>query len=202
MEKENQKSINEDKDKVQDLKDSKRSENTDREKKELSIEEKYKELEDKLTRSYAEIENQRRRYEKEIDDAFQYGGMALAKETLNIADNLERSKLSITNDQNLDLKSKDKIIEHIEIIYKDVVSIFRKNQIEEIKALGGKMDPNKHQAMMEVEDENKDPGTIVQEIQKGYMLKGRLLRPSLVGVSKKASKEEKNTEKTEKKEGN
>ena len=133
MEKENQKSINEDKDKVQDLKDSKRSENTDSEKKELSIEEKYKELEDKLTRSYAEIENQRRRYEKEIDDAFQYGGMALAKETLNIADNLERSKLSITNDQNLDLKSKDKIIEHIDIIYKDVVSIFRKNQIEEIK---------------------------------------------------------------------
>ena len=202
MEKENQKSINEDKDKVQDLKDSKRSENTDSEKKELSIEEKYKELEDKLTRSYAEIENQRRRYEKEIDDAFQYGGMALAKETLNIADNLERSKLSITNDQNLDLKSKDKIIEHIDIIYKDVVTIFRKNQIEEIKALDEKMDPNKHQAMMEVEDENKDPGTIVQEIQKGYMLKGRLLRPSLVGVSKKASKEEKNTEKTEKKEGN
>ena len=172
------------------------------EKKELSIEEKYKELEDKLTRSYAEIENQRRRYEKEIDDAFQYGGMALAKETLNIADNLERSKLSITNDQNLDLKSKDKIIEHIDIIYKDVVSIFRKNQIEEIKALGEKMDPNKHQAMMEVEDENKDPGTIVQEIQKGYMLKGRLLRPSLVGVSKKATKEEKSAEKTEKKGGN
>ena len=202
MEKENQKSINEDKDKVQDLKDSKRSENTDREKKELSIEEKYKELEDKLTRSYAEIENQRRRYEKEIDDAFQYGGMALAKETLNIADNLERSKLSITNDQNLDLKSKDKIIEHIDIIYKDVVTIFRKNQIEEIKALDEKMDPNKHQAMMEVEDENKDPGTIVQEIQKGYMLKGRLLRPSLVGVSKKATKEEKSAEKTEKKGGN
>ena len=202
MEKENQKSIDEIKDKVQDLKDSKRSENTDSEEKDLSIEEKYKELEDKLTRSYAEIENQRRRYEKEIDDAFQYGGMALAKETLNIADNLERSKLSITNDQNLDLKSKDKIIEHIDIIYKDVVSIFSKNQIEEIKALDEKMDPNKHQAMMEVEDENKDPGTIVQEIQKGYMLKGRLLRPSLVGVSKKASKEEKNTEKTEKKEGN
>ena len=202
MEKENQKSINEDKDKVQDLKDSKRSENTDREKKELSIEEKYKELEDKLTRSYAEIENQRRRYEKEIDDAFQYGGMALAKETLNIADNLERSKLSITNDQNLDLKSKDKIIEHIDIIYKDVVTIFRKNQIEEIKALDEKMDPNKHQAMMEVEDENKDPGKIVQEIQKGYMLKGRLLRPSLVGVSKKATKEEKSAEKTEKKGGN
>ncbi len=202
MEKENQKSINEDKDKVQDLKDSKSSENTNAEEKELSIEEKYRELEDKLTRSYAEIENQRRRYEKEIDDAFQYGGMALAKETLNIADNLERSKLSITNDQNLDKKSKDKIIEHIDIIYKDVVTIFRKNQIEEIKALDEKMDPNKHQAMMEVEDENKDPGTIVQEIQKGYMLKGRLLRPSLVGVSKKASKEEKNTEKTEKKEGN
>ena len=202
MEKENQKSINEDKDKVQDLKDSKRSENTDREKKELSIEEKYKELEDKLTRSYAEIENQRRRYEKEIDDAFQYGGMALAKETLNIADNLERSKLSITNDQNLDQKSKDKIIEHIDIIYKDVVTIFMKNQIEEIKALDEKMDPNKHQAMMEVEDENKDPGTIVQEIQKGYMLKGRLLRPSLVGVSKKATKEEKSAEKTEKKGGN
>ena len=202
MEKENQKSIDEIKDKVQDLKDSKRSENTDSEEKDLPIEEKYKELEDKLTRSYAEIENQRRRYEKEIDDAFQYGGMALAKETLNIADNLERSKLSITNDQNLDLKSKDKIIEHIDIIYKDVVTIFRKNQIEEIKALDEKMDPNKHQAMMEVEDENKDPGTIVQEIQKGYMLKGRLLRPSLVGVSKKATKVEKSAEKTEKKGGN
>ena len=202
MEKENQKSINEDKDKVQDLKDSKRSENTDREKKELSIEEKYKELEDKLTRSYAEIENQRRRYEKEIDDAFQYGGMALAKETLNIADNLERSKLSITNDQNLDLKSKDKIIGHIDIIYKDVVSIFRKNQIEEIKALGEKMDPNKHQAMMEVEDDAKEPGTIVQEIQSGYMMKDRLLRPALVAVSKKVNKSEKGSEMAENKEKN
>ena len=196
MEKENfNKDINLDK-KQEEANNNKKD---DAETKELTPEEKIAELEDKLTRSYAEIENQRRRYEKEIDDAFQYDGMALAKETLNIADNLERSKLSITNDQNLDLKSKDKIIEHIDIIYKDVVSIFRKNQIEEIKALGEKMDPNKHQAMMEVEDENKDPGSIVHEIQKGYMLKGRLLRPSLVGVSKKATKEEKSAEKTEKK---
>ena len=199
MEKENPKSVKEDNNNHtnEEVVDTKKE--VADESKETSIEEKYKELEDKLARSYAEIENQRRRYEKETEDAFQYGGITLAKEMLNIADNLERSRLSISNDQNLDQKSKDKVIEHINIIYKDVISIFKKNQIEEIKAIDEKMDPNKHQAMMEVEDENKEPGTIVQEIQKGYMLKGRLLRPSLVGVSKKSLKGEKNTKKSEKK---
>ena len=144
------------------------------------------------------MENQRRRYEKEKDEAYEFGGMALAKECLNLTDNLERSKLSIINDQSLEKKNKDKMIEHLDIIYKDVISIFKKNQIEAISALGEKLDPNKHQAMLEVEDEDKEQGIIVQEIQKGFTLKGRLLRPSLVGVSKKVSKkEEKNEENKE-----
>ena len=167
--------------------------------KELSPEDKLRETEDKLTRSYAELENQRRRYEKEKDEAYEFGGMTLAKECLNLTDNLERSKLSIINDENLEKKNKDKIIEHIDIIYKDILSIFKKNQIEEISALGEKMDPNKHQAMLEIEDADKEQGTVVQEIQKGFTLKGRLLRPSLVGVSKKPQK---NEEKQQKKEEN
>ena len=167
------------------------------EKVELSIEDKLKEMEDKLARSYAELENQRRRYEKEKDEAYEFGGMALAKECLNLTDNLERSKLSIINDQNLDKNNKDKIIQHIEIIYKDIISTFKKNQIEEIIALGEKFDPNKHQAMIEIEDENKEQGLVVQEIQKGFTLKNRLLRPSLVGVSKKPRKNEENHEKKE-----
>ena len=124
--------------------------------------------------------------------------MALAKECLNLTDNLERSKLSIINDQSLEKKNKDKIIEHLDIIYKDVISIFKKNQIEKISALGEKLDPNKHQAMLEVEDENKEQGIVVQEIQKGFTLKGRLLRPSLVGVSKKSLKNEEKQQKKEK----
>lgn len=172
---------------------------TSEEKVELSVEDKLKEMEDKLARSYAELENQRRRYEKEKDEAYEFGGMALAKECLNLTDNLERSKLSIINDQSLDKNNKDKIIEHIEIIYKDIMSTFKKNQIEEIIALGKKFDPNKHQAMLEIEDENKEQGLVVQEIQKGFTLKNRLLRPSLVGVSKKLIK---NVEKHEKKEEN
>ena len=154
----------------------------------LSQEDKLRETEDKLTRSYAELENQRRRYEKEKDEAYEFGGMALAKECLNLTDNLERSKLSIINDESLEKNNKDKIIEHLDIIYKDILSIFKKNQIEEILALGEKLDPNKHQAMLEIEDEDKEQGVIVQEIQKGFTLKGRLLRPSLVGVSKKPQK--------------
>ena len=154
----------------------------------LSQEDKLRETEDKLTRSYAELENQRRRYEKEKDEAYEFGGMALAKECLNLTDNLERSKLSIINDESLEKNNKDKIIEHLDIIYKDILSIFKKNQIEEILALGEKLDPNKHQAMLEIEDEEKEQGVIVQEIQKGFTLKGRLLRPSLVGVSKKPQK--------------
>ena len=168
-------------------------------KEELTIEEKLKETEDKLTRSYAELENQRRRYDKEKEEAYEYGGMALAKECLNLTDNLERSKLSIISDESLEKSNKDKIIEHLDIIYKDILSIFKKNQIDEISALGKKLDPNKHQAMLEIEDAEKEQGIVVQEIQKGFTLKGRLLRPSLVGVSKKPQK---NEEKQQKKENN
>ncbi len=163
-----------------------------------SLEDKLSDIEEKLIRSYAELENQRRRYEKEKDEAYEFGGMALAKECLNLTDNLERSKLSIINDQSLEKKNKDKMIEHLDIIYKDVISIFKKNQIEEISALGEKLDPNKHQAMLEVEDEDKEQGIVVQEIQKGFTLKGRLLRPSLVGVSKKTLKNEEKQQKNEK----
>ena len=167
-------------------------------KEELTIEEKLKETEDRLTRSYAELENQRRRYEKENEEAYEYGGMALAKECLNLTDNLERSKLSIISDESLEKSNKDKIIEHLDIIYKDILSIFKKNQIDEISALGEKLDPNKHQAMLEIEDSEKEQGIIVQEIQKGFTLKGRLLRPSLVGVSKKPQKNEEKQQKQEK----
>ena len=164
-------------------------------KEELTIEEKLKETEDKLTRSYAELENQRRRYEKENEEAYEYGGMALAKECLNLTDNLERSKLSIISDESLEKSNKDKIIEHLDIIYKDILSIFKKNQIDEISALGEKLDPNKHQAMLEIEDAEKEQGIVVQEIQKGFTLKGRLLRPSLVGGSKKPEKSKENQQK-------
>ena len=166
--------------------------------KELSTEDKLRETEDKLTRSYAELENQRRRYEKEKDEAYEFGGMALAKECLNLTDNLERSKLSIINDESLEKNNKDKIIGHLDIIYKDILSIFKKNQIEEISALGEKLDPNKHQAMLEIEDADKEQGIVVQEIQKGFTLKGRLLRPSLVGVSKKPQKNEEKQQKKDK----
>ena len=166
--------------------------------KELSTEDKLRETEDKLTRSYAELENQRRRYEKEKDEAYEFGGISLAKECLNLTDNLERSKLSIINDESLEKNNKDKIIEHLDIIYKDILSIFKKNQIEEISALGEKLDPNKHQAMLEIEDADKEQGIVVQEIQKGFKLKGRLLRPSLVGVSKKPQKNEEKQQKKEK----
>ena len=165
---------------------------------ELSQEDKLREIEDRLTRSYAELENQRRRYEKEKDEAYEFGGMALAKECLNLTDNLERSKSSIINDESLEKNNKEKIIEHLDIIYKDILSIFKKNQIEEISALGEKLDPNKHQAMLEIEDADKEQGVVVQEIQKGFTLKGRLLRPSLVGVSKKPQKNEEKQQKKEK----
>ena len=175
------------------------SNSKEEQKEELSQEDKLREVEDKLTRSYAELENQRRRYEKEKDEAYEFGVMALAKECLNLTDNLERSKSSIINDESLEKNNKDKIIGHLDIIYKDILSIFKKNQIEEISALGEKLDPNKHQAMLEIEDAEKEQGTVVQEIQKGFTLKGRLLRPSLVGVSKKPQK---NQEKQQKKDKN
>ncbi len=165
-------------------------EKTDKEeRKDISPEEKIKDLEDKLTRALAEMENQRRRFEKEREDAFEYGGFALAKESLNLIDNLERLKQSLVNDESL--KNTDafkKISEHLDIIYRDIISIFKKNSIEPIKSINVKLDPNLHQAMMEVEDDTKEAGTIVQEIQKGFVMKERLLRPSLVGVSKKSSK--------------
>ena len=171
--------------------------------KEISTEEKLKDLEDKLTRTFAEMENQRRRFEKEREDAFEYGGFSFAKEALNLIDNLERSKSSLENDETL--KNTDalkKIINHIEIILKDTISIFKKNNIEQIKSINEKLDPNLHQAMLEVEDESKEAGTIVQEIQKGFTMKDRLLRPSLVGVSKKKQsndeKDEENQQKSEK----
>ena len=158
--------------------------------KEISPEEKIAELEDKLTRTFAELENQRRRFEKEKDEAFDYGGMVFARDALNLLDNLERSKQSINNDQNLDENSKTKIMDHIEIILKDTLTIFKKNNIVPVVSIDKKLDPNKHQAMMEIEDDSREPGTIVQEIQKGFVLKDRLLRPSLVGVSKKPQKKE------------
>tara|TARA_A100000164_G_scaffold316612_1_gene296767 strand:- start:320 stop:937 length:618 start_codon:yes stop_codon:yes gene_type:complete len=183
MEKENSKeNVN-----VKGKEDSKEiDKNEEVEIKELTSEEKILELEDKLNRTLAEMENQRRRYEREKDEAFEYGGFAFAKEALNLLDNLERSKVSLENDENL--KNSDalvKVMEHLNIINNDMISIFKKNNIEEIKSINEKLDPNLHQAMMEIEDESKDPGTIIQVIQKGFMMRDRLLRPSLVGVSKR-----------------
>ena len=175
-------------------------------KKEFSPEEKVKNLEDKLARAYAEMENQRRRFEKEKEDAFEYGGFSFAREALNLIDNLERSKISLESDNDLkDTEALKKILEHLNIINKDMVSILKKNNIEPIKSINEKLNPNIHQAMMEIEDNNKEAGTIVQEIQKGFMMKDRLLRPSLVGVSTKtkktdgeAKKNQKNEEKKDK----
>ena len=164
--------------------------------KDLSPEEKITELEDKVARTFAEMENQRRRFEKEKLDAFEYGGYSFAKEALNLIDNLDRSKHVLESDEKLkDTEALKKTIEHLDIIKKDLISIFEKNNIKPIESLNKKLDPNFHQAMMEIEDDTKEPGTIIQEIQKGFTIKDRLLRPSLVGVSKKAiQKDEKNEE--------
>jgi len=154
--------------------------------KEITPEEKIKELEDKVARTFAEMENQRRRFEKEKDDAFDYGGFSFAKEALNLIDNLERSKQILESDEVLkDTEALKKTLEHFEIISKDMVSIFSKNGIKPVVSIGKKLDPNQHQAMMEIDDDQKESGTIIQEIQKGFMMKDRLLRPALVGVSKK-----------------
>jgi len=179
---------------------SKDDEKSKEEKVELTPEDKIKELEEKLTRTLAEMENQRRRFEKEKDDAFEYGGFSFARESLNLIDNFDRAKQSLENDEKIkDSDVLKKTLEHLDIIKKDLISIFKKNNIEEIMAVDKKLDPNLHQAMMEVEDNNKEPGTIVQEIQKGFKMKDRLLRPSLVAVSKKTEKnEEKSEEKTKK----
>ena len=159
--------------------------------KEVSPEERILELEDKVARAFAEMENQRRRFEKEREDAFSYGGFSFAKETLNLIDNLERSKQILKNDEVLrNSEALKKTLEHFDIINKDMVSILSKNGITAIDSIGKKLDPNLHQAMMEIDDDQKEPGTIVQEIQKGFMMKDRLLRPSLVGVSKKIENKE------------
>ena len=169
--------------------------NKDNEKKEKSPEEKINELEDKLARTFAEMENQRRRFEKEKIDAFEYGGYTFAKEALNLIDNLERSKNILENDEKLkNTEVLKKTLEHFDIIYKDIISIFNKNNITPIESINKKLDPNLHQAMMEIEDDNKEPGTIIQEIQKGFMLKDRLLRPSLVGVAKKTGLKDEKTD--------
>ena len=185
-------------------KNSEKENNNKEELIEESPEEKILKLEDKLARTFAEMENQRRRFEKEKEDAYEYGGFAFAKEALNLIDNLERSKQILLNDDSLkNSKALKKTLEHFDIINKDLISIFTKNNIKPIECLNKKLDPNLHQAMMEIEDNQKEPGTIIQEIQKGFTIKDRLLRPSLVGVAKKSEnkvkKDDKNKENLEKK---
>ena len=181
-----------------DNKDKNNTEQNKEEFKEITPEEKIIELEDKVARTFAEMENQRRRFEKEKEEAFEYGGYSFAKEALNLVDNLERSKHVLETDEKLkNTEALKKSLEHLEIIKKDTISIFEKNNIKAIESINKKLDPNYHQAMIEIEDDTKEPGTIIQEIQKGFTIKDRLLRPSLVGVSKKTSKKEEKTDKNE-----
>tara|TARA_B100001057_G_scaffold208313_1_gene209000 strand:- start:560 stop:1198 length:639 start_codon:yes stop_codon:yes gene_type:complete len=179
----------------EDSKSNPNSENiekdTKKEEKELKLtpEDQINELEDKLARTFAEMENQRRRFEKEKEDAFDYGGFLFAKEALAIIDNLERSKQVLENDEKLkNSEALKKTLDHLKIISTDLISVFQKNNIQPIECMNKKLDPNFHQAMMEIENDQKEPGTIIQEIQKGFTIKNRLLRPSLVGVSKKTEK--------------
>ena len=182
MEKDSSKKVVEEDNKIKDSK----SDN----KKELTVEEKLKETEEKLLRALAETENQRRRFEKEIKDALIFGGFNFAKETLSILDNLQRAKISIKNDVSLkDSKDLNKFMENINIIEKDLISVFQKNKIKKIECMNKKFDPNLHQAMLEIEDDKAEAGTIVQEIQAGYMFEDRLLRPTFVAISKKKSNE-------------
>ena len=197
-EKENVKTDNE-----KDPQDSKEQNIKNEDLKEKTPEEKILELEDKLARTFAEMENQRRRFEREKEEAFEYGGFIFAKEALSLIDNLERSKQTLENDETLkESPSLKKTLEHFDIIYKDLISIFAKNNIKPIESLNKKLDPNYHQAMIEIEDNNKEPGTIVQEIQKGFTIKDRLLRPSLVGVSKKTEDKDKKDKENEDKSKN
>ena len=193
--------MSEDNEKKVEKEETFQSETSDNKLDDSSLDKKLKETEDKLLRSLAEIENQRRRFEKEIKDAFEFGSFNFAKESLAILDNLARAKNAIKTDEVLKTnKDLDKFLENISIIEKDLISIFEKNGIKKIDVNGKKFDPNFHQAMAEIEDDNSEIGTIVQEIQPGYMLSERLLRPALVGVAKK--KNSKNEEKSEKKEKN
>ena len=206
MENKETQNTNDQKDEEMDHSDKKieNSSENNNEKKQVNLEDEIEKLKDKLARTYAELENQRRRHEKEKDEAFEYGGFTFAKEALNLLDNLERSKDTLEKDESLKgSKALNKLIEHIDIINSDMITIFNKNNIESIDALDKKLDPNLHQAMMEIEDDNKEPGTIVKEIQKGFMMKDRLLRPSLVAVAKrKVNKESKSEENQDKKEEN
>ena len=180
--------------------EDKKSESDQNEDEKLTPEQELDTLKDKLARTFAEMENQRRRFEKEKEDAYEYGGYSFAKEALNLLDNLERSKAVLESDEKL--KNTDalkKIVEHLDIINNDMLSIFKKNNIEPVKSINEKLDPNLHQAMLEIEDVSKEPGTIVQEIQKGFMMKDRLLRPALVAVSKKIVKEEQKEDKKDEK---
>ena len=178
------------------------NENKEEQLAEKSPEEKILELEDKLARTFAEMENQRRRFEKEKEEAFEYGGYSFAKEALNLIDNLERSKQILETDDKLKgSEALNKSLEHLDIIKKDTISIFEKNSIKPIESLNKKLDPNFHQAMMEIEDDTKEAGTIVQEVQKGFTIKDRLLRPSLVGVSKKVTENQEKTEQNQENSG-
>ena len=173
------------------------AEKNEEEKKQIKPEEKILELEDKLARTFAEMENQRRRFEREKEDAFEYGGFSFAKEALSLIDNLERSKSILEGDEKLkNTEALKKTLEHFDIIHKDLISIFKKNDIKQIDSLNKKLDPNFHQAMMEIEDDTKEPGTIIQEIQRGFTIKDRLLRPSLVGVAKKTQEKATKTQET------
>ena len=204
MEKKENQNINSNNQNEDSLKEAKKHEEssahennqeTEQEIKEPTLEEKVIELEDKVARTLAEMENQRRRFEKEKDDALEYGGYSFAKEALSLIDNLDRSKHVLESDDKLkETEALKKTLEHLDIIKKDLISIFEKNNIKPIDSLNKKLDPNYHQAMMEIEDDTKEPGTIIQEIQKGFTIKNRLLRPSLVGVSKKVTKKEEKTE--------
>ena len=199
MDKEHNK--NETSDSIKDEKETiQKPEKLDKEKSEEQVEENNPEerilkLEDKLSRTFAEMENQRRRFEREKDDAYEYGGFTFAKEALSLIDNLERSKQILLNDDTLkNTEALKKTIEHFNIINKDLIAIFSKNNIKPIESLNKKLDPNFHQAMMEIEDDQKESGTIVQEIQKGFTIKDRLLRPALVAVSKKSENNDKKYE--------
>ena len=176
-------------------KNSELSNNTEKENQiqteEKSQEKKILELEDKVARTFAEMENQRRRFEKEKEEAYEYGGFAFAKEALSLIDNLERSKQILLNDETLkNSEALKKTLEHLDIINKDLISIFSKNDIKQIESLNKKLDPNFHQAMMEINNDQKEPGTIIQEIQKGFTIKDRLLSPALVAVAKKTQNDE------------
>ena len=194
--------LEKDKEKPEESSTQENKQETKEEIKEPTPEEKIAELEDKLARTFAEMENQRRRFEKEKEDAFEYGGSSFAKEALNLIDNLDRSKHVLESDDKLkETDALKKTLEHLEIIKKDLISIFEKNNIKPIDCINKKLDPNFHQAMMEIEDDAKEAGTIVQEIQKGFTIKDRLLRPSLVGVSKKITKKEEKTEQNQENSG-